>query len=144
MYPTTCVLLFLCLLSCDTRPPVEDGPPHRDASAVVRTDIEWAGTYIGITPAIATDSIHVNLRLFGNNQYRREMYYLSLPDKVRTASGSFVWLGGDTLQLRGLDTLKEATYYAVGNGEITGLYIDGRPLPPALAEQYTLPRVDGE
>jgi uncharacterized lipoprotein NlpE involved in copper resistance len=105
-----------------------------------RTALDWAGRYEGTLPCADCPGIHTTLELRPDQSYRLTQRYLERNVAPVVEQGHFRWnRAGQAIEL--LDLRGGPIRYSVGEGRLTQLDREGRPITGPLAPMYVLRQV---
>ena len=99
----------------------------------------WAGTYSGVLPCASCPGIVTILQLNGDLTYRLETTYLEEENGSFSDSGSFHWNEpGRVLTLDSPDNTEAPSMYALADGRVIQLDMEGMMVTGQLADKYVL------
>jgi copper homeostasis protein (lipoprotein) len=108
-------------------------PKHSTAMA----NLDWQGTYYGVTPCASCEGIEVTLILKKGNTYDLTTKYLRTTQEAETKSGSFKWLG-NKIVLQGIAKGTQPNMYKVEENQIKQLDLKGNQIKGELWGAYIL------
>ncbi len=103
-----------------------------------KNEFNYHGKYIGILPCADCEGIETEIELRKDNTFTKKTKYLGKPNATTTeVTGKYSWShSGNTIVL---DNITDApNKYAVTEGAITQLDMDGSPITGELWLQYRL------
>lgn len=105
--------------------------------------LDWEGIYIGMVPCGDCDGIETVLTLRKDRTYVLETVYRGRSEEVFRKQGNFTWSkDGNRVQLSGIGANEGPSWYAVGEGKVTQLGMDGERVEGKLAERYVFLKSD--
>lgn len=120
-----------CLLTCD-----------KSAQAQVNqspalANLDWQGTYKGITPCASCEGIKTALTLQKGNKYLLVTQYMGKSPKADTTKGAFKWKGNNIV-LQGIAAGTRPNAFKVEENQVRQLDLKGNPIKGKLAGAYVL------
>jgi len=98
-----------------------------------RNSLDWAGTYEGVLPCADCPGIRTTLTLRSDDSFELSSVYLERQVPPRTERGQFTWAaGGNAITL---DARAGGQQFAVGEGSLTQLDMNGAPSGPSSANR---------
>lgn len=130
-------LVLTCLLLCS---PIGFAQPLKQPTklqSAAKANLDWQGSYTGITPCASCAGIKTTLILSAKNRYTLTTQHLAKTDKTKTTNGTFKW-HGNTIILQGIQAHKQSTRYKVEENRLKQLDLKGREIKGAYSRQYML------
>ncbi|MCL1964442.1 MAG: copper resistance protein NlpE [Firmicutes bacterium] len=111
-----------------------------DVTDSSQNSLTWAGKYEGSIPG-ADSEIKTAITLSSDLTYTMTYQYVDKDSTVYTDKGTFRWdATGEIVTLSGTDMPNQ---YKVGEGRLTQLDVDGKPIAGQFADKYILKQTAG-
>ena len=135
------ISMFIGFNACKSKNSVMEKGDLTSISHNSQNSSGWAGTYMGVVPCADCRGIETRITLNKDGNYIMVRRYIDKGDAFET-KGTFVWNeAGNAVILTDLRD-KIVTNFAVGEGKLTQLDMEGNVISGNLANNYVLAKVD--